>query len=216
MISAQPARTLASFVVVGLLAVSAASSPAAAQTDQAFRVSGEFTTLHLSEFDVTTSGLGARAAWRLLPALAIDGAFSWFPRNWQTGGNAANVILSNQSKIMALGGVTSGVAVGNVELFGRARAGVLDFMREDAPFACLTIFPATLDCQLASGYTAFAFDFGGGATVALDQDGRLRLRLEAGDLMVRYGLDAIRPGGVITTGFYGHNLLLSASVGWRF
>jgi hypothetical protein len=57
-----------------------------------------------------------------------------------------------------------------------------------------------------AGYTATAFELGGEADVALDEAGRLRLRVGGSDLMVRYGLHAFRRNGSITDGFISHNL----------
>ena len=49
-----------------------------------------------------------------------------------------------------------------------------------------------------------------------DNDGRLRLRFDIGDLLVRYNLAALRPNGESTDGFVGHNFLTSIGVDWRF
>ena len=81
---------------------------------------------------------------------------------------------------------------------------------------CIAIFPAPLNCQLAEGYTAFAGDFRGGASVDLAQEGRLRAHVEAGDLLVRYGRQALRPGGNTTDGFISHNLVATFGLLWRF
>ena len=81
---------------------------------------------------------------------------------------------------------------------------------------CILIFPTPLSCQLAGGYTAFAAEVGGGASVGLIPSGRLRASLEAGDLMVRYGFTSFRPGGTTTDGFISHNLLVTIGAAWRF
>jgi hypothetical protein len=67
-----------------------------------------------------------------------------------------------------------------------------------------------------SGYTALAINFGGGGSVGLDQDGRVRLRLNISDLMVRYRFPSVSLDGQTRDTFYSNNLLFSAGVGWRF
>jgi len=66
------------------------------------------------------------------------------------------------------------------------------------------------------GYTAFAGDLEGVASVRIDDAGHARLGVEAGDLLVRYGLNPVRPGGQTIDGFVSDNLLVSAGLGWRF
>ena len=102
-----------------------------------------------------------------------------------------------------------------MNLFARGRAGFLRFGSEPAT-ACILIFPTPLVCQLAGGYTAFAADLGGGASVALIPSRRLRASVAAGDLMVRYGLQALRPNGTATDGFISHNLLVTIGAVWQF
>jgi hypothetical protein len=153
------------------------------------------------------------AKWNIVPGVAIDGIVSYFPDSWWTNSSSS---LITQNLLLALGGVKPGYTMGRYEFFGRARAGVLDFMKQNDPFACAAIFPAPLQCQLTAGYAAFAMDFGGGADIGLGEDGRLRVHADVGDLIVRYGQDSTRPNGTTTTGFYGHNLLFTASLGWRF
>ena len=183
-----PCRT----VLVVLLAVTAGSSRAMAQTPAA-EVGGHVGVLRLSELDTTDAGVGPDAVWHVAPALAIDGALTWFPgSDASTGG-----LGRRQQRTLGLAGLRTGVSAGAVDLFARGRAGFLRFGSEGAT-ACILIFPPPLTCQLAGGYTAFAAEVGGGASVGLIPSGRLRASLEAGDLMVRYGFTSFRPGGTTT------------------
>jgi hypothetical protein len=120
-----------------------------------------------------------------------------------------------QQRTLGLAGLRAGLSVGTVDLFARGRAGYLRFGSEPAT-ACILIFPTPLVCQLAGGYTAFAADVGGGASVALIPSGRLRASVGAGDLMVRYGFQALRPNGATTDGFISHNLLVTIGATWQF
>ena len=206
-------RRLGVAVLTAALSVTVSSGAAAQTTTSAFEAGGEVDTLRLSESRIGGIGVGATAKWTFTRGWALDGLVSLFPASWQT--NPATRVPS-QRLMLALAGVRPAVMLGRVTLSARARAGVLDFQQNDQPFPCIRIFPAPLECQLPGGYTATAFELGGEADLAMDQAGRLRLRVGGSDLMVRYGLQAIRRNGLITDGFISHNLLMTAGVGWRF
>jgi len=201
-----PCRT----VLFALMAVTAATSHAMAQTHGA-EVGGHVGVLRLSELDTTDVGVGADGVWHVAPALGIDGAFTWFPgSDTSTGGSGRR-----QQRTLGLAGLRTGVSAGTVDLFARGRAGFLRFGSEPAT-ACILIFPPPLVCQLAGGYTAFAAEIGGGASVAVLPSGRLRASVSAADLMVRYGFQALRPNGTTTEGFISHNLLVTIGAAWQF
>jgi len=200
-----PCRTL----LIALMAATAGSSQAMAQTHGA-EVGGHVGVLRLSELSTTDTGVGADVAWRFSASLAIDGAFTWFP-----GSDASTGALGRQQRTLGLAGLRAGVSAGAVDLFARGRAGYLRFGSQPAT-ACILIFPTPLVCQLAGGYTAFAAEIGGGASVAVIPSGRLRASVSAGDLMVRYGVQALRPDGTTTEGFISHNLLVTIGAAWQF
>ena len=200
--------TAGRIVLIALLAVSAGSSQAMAQTHGA-EVGGHVDVLRLSELSATDAGVGPDVAWRFSPSLAIDGSLTWYP-SASTAGSS-----QHQQRTLGLAGVRTGVTAGTVDLFARARGGFLRFGSQPTT-VCILIFPPPLSCQLAAGYTAFAADVGGGASVALIPSGRLRASVGAGDLMVRYGFQALRPSGTTTEGFISHNLLLTIGATWQF
>jgi len=201
-------------IVASLMALRVAttigSSTAAAQNRHA-EIGGHVSILRVSEFDVTDVGVGASVVWPLTPLVAIDGAFTWFPSE----GDREADEFENQHRTLGLVGLRAAVAHRDVELFARARAGFLRFGALGS-VGCIAIFPPPLACQVAAGYTAFAAELGGGASIGLAPDGRLRLSIEAGDLLVRYGLDAYRAQGQLTEGFVSHNPLVTIGLGWRF
>jgi hypothetical protein len=202
-------RILRSALIV-LAVLTVGSSRAAAQTG-AVEVGGHVGVLRLSELDTTDSGIGADVVWHFAPSLAVDGAFTWFPGADPFSGGSSR----RQDRALGLAGLRAGVTAGSVDLFARARAGYLRFS-QGPPTVCIAIFPTPLVCQLSGGYTAFAADFGGGASVGLTPSGRLRATVEAGDLLVRYGFMSLRPNGGTTDGFISHNLLISFGAAWRF
>jgi hypothetical protein len=95
------------------------TAPVLAQTGN-LELGGHVAVVRLSEFDVTDTGVGMASAWRVTPIVAIDGALSWFP----AGNNgSANARIERQERVLGLIGARSVIRRGNVELFGRARAG---------------------------------------------------------------------------------------------
>jgi hypothetical protein len=171
---------------------------------------GQISVLRLSEFDVTDAGVGLTAAWRATPIVALDSSLSWFPGN---DGAAAGRIASQQ-RVLGLVGGRSGIGRGPLELFGRARAGFLRFSPQDAVCVAVTTVPLPLECHVASGVTTFASDIGGGISVTTSRG--LQIRLDLGDLMVRYDEKAYRSNGELSDGFTSHNVQLSSAILWRF
>ena len=167
--------------------------------------------LRLSELRTTDVGMGADVRWHVAPAVAVEGALTWFPGSDSVSAGAAG----RQHRALGLAGLRTRVGYNNIDLFARGRAGFLRFGQEPAT-VCILIFPPPLACQLSAGYTAFAADVGGGASVGLTSSGRLRASIDAGDLLVRYGLTTLRLNGSTTEGFVSHNLLVRFGVDWRF
>ena len=199
------------FAFIWLVLVGVAATPVLAQSsNRGLEVGAHVSTLQLNEFDITDTGIGVTTTWRVAPAIAIDGALTAFPGDRDFVGDR----IASQRRTLGVVGARSGIRRGPVELFGRARAGFLHFAeQESAVCVAISAFPTPLGCQLAAGYTALAVDLGGGVTVGA---GRLHLRFDAGDLVVRYGLKAFRRSGKLTDGFSSHNLQASAGLGWRF
>ena len=167
--------------------------------------------LRLSELDTTDVGVGTHVVVPLASVVAVDATLTWFPGVDDLEANVAN----SQDRVLGMAGLRATVPSGNVEVFARGSAGFLRLMPQRS-VVCIAVFPPPLGCRLATGYTAFTSRFGGGASVGLRSNGQLRVHIEAGDLLVRYGLEAVRPNGEITDGFVDHNLLVSIGLGWRF
>jgi len=204
-----PARCLLTALIV-LTVLAGGSSRAMAQA-RAVDVGGHIGVLRLSELHTTDTGVGAHVVWHVAPPLAVDGTLTGFPGGSDFNGGSS----AGQRRVLGLAGLRTTVAFGNADLFAQARAGFLRF-GQGPPIVCIAIFPPPLICQLSAGYTAFAADVGGGASIGLIPSGRLRASIEAGDLLVRYGLISFRPSGGKTEGFVSHNLLLSIGAAWRF
>jgi hypothetical protein len=210
-----------------LVAVAAACAILAVESTQAaaqvggpnLEIGWHARSLHLSEFDLLEFASGLYAERSLPGSWAIGGSVSFFPGDRQLrhpGG------FLDRSRVLGLVGIRGGprrlrwsTGWGRVQPQAHARAGFLRFNDGD-PDTCILIVPTPLACRLASGYTAFAAEIGAGADIGLNRSERLRLRLDASDLLVRYGLQATRGNGETTDGFINHNLLVTIALGWRF
>jgi len=186
--------------------------PAFAQVSEGnVDLGGHVAVVRLSEFDVTDTGVGIDATWRATPIVSLDGALTWLPGS----DDSRSSRVGRQQRVLGLAGIRSGVRRGRVELFGRARGGFLRFSAlEGGVCVAVTTVPLPIECQITTGYTAFATDFSGGIAVAVAP--RIRWHVEAGDLMVRYGQEAHRSNGEPTNGFTSHNLQVNAGLTWRF
>ena len=204
----------AASIVMGAIALFAASSPAHAQTaGRPVEANVGLATMRLSELDERNVGVHGTVDVHVARAVAIDAALTWFPGTW----NASRSVLDGQGRLLGFVGVKAAAARPRVELSGRVGLGFLSFSTQEAPTSCPSqIVTTTLACGLAIGYTAFTTELGGGSSIALDAGGRVRLRVDAGDLLVRYGSVVARSNGQPTSGFFSHNFLLSTGIGWRF
>lgn len=190
-------------LVAAVLAVFAA--PVAAQPRA--EVAAQFVAARSSELDTTDKGLGIRLTWMPSAAIGVDAEINFFPSD--IGGR----LPFTRSRTEGLFGVTAGPRLGNVRPFAKLRPGFLNFRGQ--PTVCILIFPPPLSCQLAGGRTVFALDAGGG--VELFTGGRIAIRVDAGDRMLKYPGPSFRNGGVVSQDdFYSHDFRFSAGAGVRF
>jgi hypothetical protein len=197
-------------LVVALTFVTAAAQPDLASAHaQMFGVGGHVAFVRSSQFDTTDTGLGGHISWHAIELVGIEAELGLYPRDFPD-----RPAVSRQ-RIEGLFGVTVGPRIGSLRPFVRARPGFVRYREAPEPFACILIFPPPLNCALASGHTLTAFDIGGG--VELFPTGGTFLRVDAGDLLLKY------PGPVIDLerrvrdeGFFTHNLRLAIGAGLRF
>ena len=160
------------------------------------------------EFDDTSIGVGGRVAWYPASWLGAEAELTVYPND------LGDVRAFSSSQREGLFGVTVGPRLGWVRPFLRFRPGFVTLAEAPAPFACILIFPPPLACQLASGGTLAAIDFGGGVQFG----GRgVFLRVDIGDRMVRY------PGPVFDSQlqvrnekFWGHDSRVAVGAGVGF
>ena len=185
-----------------------ASSKAVAQEPQ-FELGVQLSSVNSSEFDESDIGVGGRFAWHPVTLLGIEAETTFYPRDFPDGR------AFSRGRGEGLFGVTVGPRLGRLRPFARVRAGFMRFQEAPEPFPCILIFPPPLQCSLAAGRTARAVDIGGG--VELSAAPRTFLRVDAGDLLLRY------PGPVFDSqrtprqdGFVSHNFRVAVGGGLRF
>jgi hypothetical protein len=196
------------FVGLALHVVLPAAAPAQAAEPRRADVSVELATTHYGELEETTVGAGARLSFRLLDWLAVDGGLVF------ASSDLGQPAFST-SQMEGLFGLRAGPRVGAGSVYVSARSGFLRFSGTSELLICIAIYPPPLRCVLAAGHTAFALNFGGGGEIPLGP--RFLLRLELGDLMVKYPGPALgREEVVLEESFWRHSVRGAVSVGFRF
>lgn len=207
-------RYLLTFAIT-LALLSSPALPVLAQTPARGDIGGQVTVLRLGEFDTTAVGGGVQASWPLTPWLAVDGMVSLFPGRDEDGLK----IVGEQRKVLALAGLRVGRTMGPVELYARARPGVLNFADQGA-VPCILIDPAPLSCRIGTGYTAFAAELGVGARVHLDENHRWRVNFDVGNMMVRYAPDGEfrrdKDISDVRESLVTNDVVFNAGLSWRF
>ena len=195
-----------------------ASSQAAAQSglpratsrgELRFELGVQLSSVASNEFDESDLGIGRRFSWHPITPIGLEAEMTFYPRDFPDGR------AFSRGRDEGLFGVTVGPRWGRLRPFARLRAGFMRFQEAPRPFPCILIFPPPLQCSLASGATARAVDIGGGVEVFATS--RTFLRIDAGDLLLRY------PGPVFDShrtprqdGFISHNFRVAAGGGFRF
>lgn len=161
-----------------------------------------------SQFDERDVGVGADVSFRLTDWLAADVQVTFFP------GDLGDVVPFSGSRTEGLAGIRFGPRFGRTGIFAVVRPGLVRFAEAPDPIACIAIFPPPLVCSLAQGKTVFALNYGGGFDTVVGE--RMVVRMEIGDLMLKYPGPGIGRDGVFETHLWSHNLRATASVGLGF
>jgi hypothetical protein len=132
---------------------------------------------------------------------AIEGVISLFPSD-------RDDVLRGGRKIYGLAGPRATYWIGAVGLFGKGQIGFARIGEGKGESICIAIFPPPASCFTAD--TRLAFQVGGG--VEIKASPRLRLRVEAGDVLTRGG----RAVDFSKRDEFVHALEIAAGVGVRF
>ena len=194
-------------IVVCLLVLGCERASAQSDTPR-FEVGGQFTVLHLKEFDVSPGrnryGLGGRFGYNITDNVAFEAEGNYFHKDSEFDTRITQGLF----------GVKVGARRKRVGIFGKARAGFLglkDRLYCAIPEGCS---PAPAEPRFFKRY-ALSFDFGGVVEFYLSR--RLSLRTDIGDTIVRFsrgtGLISGQPERLYYT---SHNLQVHAGINFRF
>jgi hypothetical protein len=183
-----------------------AVAPGAALAQERFDAGAHIAVARSSEFDDTDTGVGGWFSWHPIALVGAEAEMTVYPASFP------NANGFSRSRLEGLFGVTVGPRLGRVRPFARFRPGFLAFRGQ--PVVCILIFPPPLSCELATGRTLFAMDVGGG--VELFPTGRMVIRADVGDRVVKYPGPSFRNGRATQESFYSHDFRLSAGAGVRF
>jgi hypothetical protein len=188
--------------VLLVTALSAVAERAWAQPAEILEAGVHVAVLRLSGIAATDAGIGARLAWHVSDAVALEGVSDFFPtgkNNVPRGGRRLHVLFGPK---MGWRGARAGV-------FAKARAGVARVGEGRQVGVCIAIFPPPEGCYV--GESRLAFDVGG--VVEVYPSSRSSLRLDVGDLVTRLGGSSSR---FARRGDFAHDLQIAVGVGFRF
>jgi hypothetical protein len=190
------------FIAAAIVVLGLSTGPALAQSPAKLEIAAQVSAMRLTGIDATDSGIGARIAWHVTDAIALEGVTDFFP----TG---RFDVPRGGRKLRALAGPTIGWRTERFGVFGKARAGIARVSEGRLDGVCILIFPPPEGCYAAD--TRPAFDLGGGFEVYPSV--RTSLRIDVGELVTRLSPKSMRFG---RSGDFAHDLDVTGSVGFRF
>jgi outer membrane protein with beta-barrel domain len=178
-------RVFSSFVLVLTIGVESAL----AQSQSRFEVGAQVSTLRLTDFDATNSGLGGRASFDLSRWLAIEGELNFFPRDRveveSSPGPAADIRIGySRTRFEGFAGPKIGLRRDKYGLFGKIQPG---FARlTDKGVSCVDEACARMLFLLAPPeyHTEFAMNLGG--VFEFYPSPRIVTRLDLGTTLIRH------------------------------
>jgi hypothetical protein len=162
-----------------------------------------------NDIDDLVLGGGPRAGYRITETLAVEAEVNVFQR--PPTNDPATLGKWSQGFF----GLKVGKQLGAIGIFGKFRPG---FVRFDGITSAESLLDGSVDIRLIKDNTFFAFDIGGG--IELYPSPRTIVRLDSGDVIIRYtgrpgeGFDPI--SNRVQRTHYGHNAQFSIGFAVRF
>lgn len=170
-----------------------------------FSLGGIVAGVASGEFDSTDAGVGVQVVWHPTPIIGAEVSVVIHPADLGDP-------RFSSGRIETFFGVNVGPRIGRWRLFGKVVPAIIRYWRSPEPIACIAIFPAPVQCTLASGRTVAAFDFGGGVERFIGD--RTFFRFDAGDRMLTFPGPVRDTGGAAhDNGYFAHDLRIAVSAG---
>ncbi len=177
------------------------AATARAQSPGSFEIGAHFGLVHRQALNPvvpggTEAGLGGRLAWLATSAIRLEGEVDVFPQD----------ALARGTRTSGLFGVVAGKRGAGMGVFGKARAGFVNFAQAAGLRPGTSSFRATNP----------AFDVG--AVVEAYRFESVTLRFDAGDTLVHLDdiFAPVSPDHAPARSAWRHSLQLSSGVAWRF
>jgi len=172
---------LALFTVIGLAGQASAQSFV-----PRVEVSGQFTTLRLSDFDATSLGLGGRVTYNLSRPVAVEGEYNFFLHDdvtTTTGSLPGLGIAYQRRRSEAFFGAKIGFGGGErLRAFARVRPGFTRLTHQGVECVGQVCAQALMLLAVPTYRTEFALDLGGG--IEFYPSRRTVARIDVGDTLI--------------------------------
>lgn len=162
----------------------------------------------------TQPGFGGRLGFSPVKGLSVEGQVVLFPRHCDV------CVGENKGRIVeGLFGVKGGFWFQRLGVFGKVRPGFVTFTKGRL-VGSTSSSPPAIDFRSEKTLTNFALDLGGGLEFRVSR--RVILRVEAGDLTIRYRMQEASASlgpltvKVIIPQHTTHNFQFQSGVGFRF
>ena len=200
----------ASRILPSLLLIALVSAPAQAQTFQrGIEVGGQVVMSRLAEDAPVSTGFGGRLTFDLSRWVALDGEFSFFPKDDlpQQFFDAPPVasLVYQRDRIEGLAGIKVGYRAERFGVFAKARPGFSRLF--DKGVGCDGDLCPLILVAVPEYKTAFAFDLGG--VVEFYPTSRIVARFDLGDVMIKQREKNVQLSST-------HNLTSRFGIGFRF
>jgi len=199
------------FLILVLVAGVAVRDGAAQSLARRFEIGAELAVLRLSDFGVTSKGVGGRASVDLSRWLTVEGEASFFPHDdlliGQTDLPQGPHVAYHRRRAEAFFGPKAGYRGDRFGVFGKVRPGFVRLTHKG--MGCVGQVCSLMLLALPEYRTEFALDYGGILDIYLSR--HTLARIDLGDVMIRH-----RSWAPPCTSCTSHNFTSRMGIGFRF
>jgi hypothetical protein len=173
-----------------------------------FEVGAHLASMQQRAFSESDLGFGGHFTFYPIENVGVEFEASLFPTN------LGEPVALSRRRSEVLFGVKAGRRIRKFGLFGKIRPGLIHFADAPHNVVCIAIYPPPLGCRISMGDTDFALDFGG--IIESYPSQHTVIRLDFGDMMIRFHGPAYVGTRPFSEDFNVHNFQLNAGFGFRF